>query len=617
MARIPIGTVVKTAVTHPETSIGADTPALEHLAQTPWGKAALEKRLGTTIGPSQAAETTTVTILSEFLDRHSLLVGSSGGGKSRTCQHLIMEQIRAGVSVIALDPKFDTLVAYLAHCRALGLKPHQLTCIAPRVPAIPGWNPFATGVPVEQAVAAFVALLAKSSSAWGPRLEDLLTNACLVIAANGLSLYELTHFIVNDAYRAAILAEIPTTLDPVTFEAARDYFHGEFDQWTKLARSQATAPVTNKIRTYLRNPFLRALCCPKTTTLDLASLWRRQQVVLVHLDEPLLGADGVRLLGGMLANALFQTAMRTEGANKVLLVLDELASLEKFMGTAITDIVTVARSRGLRLMVACQHLSQLSDSLSAALLANCAVQVFFRVGAADSTMVGRSLAVTSDPWIKRIHVSQDGKAKAGEPPLLTSCPHRVLDSAGLPLGASPAAWAALKASPHLKRDPVKALYGLAAQCGKGRLYVRSADQGEAVELRQYCAGVHAAHLSLTGPSPLQLIVCYPPIKPLSVERMSETDLAREWARVLVSLPVQHCAIRLAGGRPQVVKVVNVPDAPASPDLDQFVQAVVTATSQTPEEIAEALRTRRLQVERLSGERSRYNIESEVPDESLF
>lgn len=548
----------------------------------------------------EAAAGEEACVTHEQLARHALVCGATGSGKTRFALHLLQEQLRAGCSLVLLDPKAETLhhVAYLA--AQVGIRPEQVTVLWPRGQGqgAPGWNPLdaeATGIPPAQAAGDLVSVLAQSTASWGPRLQDLLTNALLLISTHGLSLDELARFLQRDDYREALLA-VPAppgldVADRIAFLEAHDYFLREFGAWSKNERTSAVAPVTNKVRELLRSPFLRALLCARGSTLDLPSLWQRPRVILVHLDRTSLGDEGARLLGGLLTHQLYRTAMRVDGPVPVVLSLDEMGVSEKFLGSAVCEILAVARSRKLRLLVACQHLAQLSDALRAALLANTAVQAFFRLGHADAKIVAGALAAGTGATITRVDVSVAPVNRQSGEPEQASRAHVVRDGFGSPLRLSPHAWEALVAygaacrgisappgalgsgdvllpgrwansggvGPNDSADPrLVALARLAGASQVERLYVHAPDTGEPVALSRYVACLPADLWRLRGPAPLELVVRFPRPRLSVVSREGESERQQRWIRQLLDLPVQRAIVRTTPAPPGVVQVVAVP-----------------------------------------------------------
>ena len=218
-----------------------DAPELERHVGRPWFRAYAAERLD--IPPSSldgaGDPSGSATVGHDLLARHACVCGSTGSGKTRLALHLLAEQIRAGCSVVMLDPKAETIRHLMQLAFAAGMAPEQVTVLSPFLSGAgaPGWNPLdapGSGVPPSQAAADVVSVLAHSTSSWGPRMQDLLTNALIVIASHGLSLFELARFLQREDYRAGLLARpLPpgSALSPgdaVTFQEAQDYFLSEF-----------------------------------------------------------------------------------------------------------------------------------------------------------------------------------------------------------------------------------------------------------------------------------------------------------------------------------------------------------------------------------------------------
>lgn len=594
-----------------------DAPELERHVNRPWFRAWAAERLdiprasldgtGAPAGAARAGH--------DLLARHACVCGATGSGKTRLALHLLAEQIRAGCSVVMLDPKAETVRHLMQLAFAAGMEPGQVTVLSPHLSGAgaPGWNPLdaaASGVPPAQAAADVVSVLAHSTSSWGPRMQDLLTNALIVIASHGLSLFELARFLQREDYRAGLLgrplpANAPLSAgDAVTFQEARDYFLNEFAAWGKAERASATAPVLNKFRELLRSPFLRSLLCARRTTLDLSGLWRRPGLVLVHLDSAALGDEGVRLLGGLLAHQLLRTAMRTDGPVPVVLALDEMGVSEEFVGGAAAKILAIARSRGLRLLVACQHLAQLSDGLRSALLANTALQAFFRLGYADAKLVAASLAAGTGERVSLLAADVARRDADGVPEAWAEVRHTLRDGRGEPLTLSAPAWEALGPL-RLSVDGSAQLAGLgrlAGVSGVGRVYVRAPDTKGPVEVGRYLRGLGPGDYRLEGRAPARLVVSFARPRLSVVARETEGERGQRWLRTLSELPVRRAVIRLASGQAGTVQVVEVADPSPAPGFERFLSAAVAGSGQSAREVEEALEWRRDGVERVAGGR---------------
>ena len=606
-----------------------DAPELERHVDRPWFRAYAAERLDIPRLAMEGSGTPSgsATVGQDLLARHACVCGATGSGKTRLALHLLAEQMRAGCSVVMLDPKIETIRHLMILAYQLGMEPGQVTVLSPHLSGAgaPGWNPLysnpldaqASGVSPAQAAADVVSVLARSTSSWGPRMGDLLSNALIVIASHGLSLFELARFLQRDDYRAGLLRlPLPhpaeangkgvvfndrVSNNDVAFEEARDYFLSEFAAWSRSERAAAVAPVLNKFRELLRTPFLRSLLCARRTTLHLGALWHKPGLVLVHLDSAALGDEGVRLLGGLLAHQLLRTAMRSDGPVPVVLALDEMGVSEEFVGGAAEKILAIARSRGLRLLVACQHLAQLSEGLRAALLANTAMQAFFRLGYADARLVAASLSAGTGERVSRVAADVAKRDSEGLPETWAEVTHTVRGGRGEPVTLSPAA---AQAFWHLAnkadgKQQVEGLKRLARVSGIDRLYVHAADTKGPVELLRYLRGLAPDDYWLSETGPIRLVVSFPRPRLSVLSRETETERGQSWLKTLTELPVRRAVLRLASGQAGTMQVMEVADPIAPTGFERFLSAAVAGSGQSAREVEQAQVWRREEMERIA------------------
>ena len=310
-----------------------DDPELMPHLDRPWLRTYACERLGLPMPLYDTPHTTekrvrSVAASEEQLQRHSVVCGGSGSGKTRLALHMLVEQIRQGHSVVMLDPKKETLLHLLLLAQKAGIQPKQVTLLVPSSSdemGVPGWNPLdykAAGSKPSRIASDFVsAVLEKNTVGWGKRLENLLANALIIISTHGLSLYELSRFLTRPTYRNAILETPVDSPEPRVFAEAYEYFREEFGRWSSQEQVAAVSPVMNKLSSFLRTDFLRSLLCARRNTLDLSSLWQEQRLILVHLDRVELGDSGAQLLGGLLDLGAFPNGDGDGRADSCMLVI--------------------------------------------------------------------------------------------------------------------------------------------------------------------------------------------------------------------------------------------------------------------------------------------------------
>ena len=610
---IPLGNLLASPDEEPLVLWTDDPDLLPHVGR-PWLRAYAAATLGADLPkpPAPGGNGLEVSASAFCLDRHACLFGASGSGKSRLALHLITEQVRRGCSVVAFDPKRETVARLLQCVQDAGLPPERIVLLDPSDPdaPVPGWNPLQTDIPPAQAAYDFVSTLAqKHSDSWGPRLEGILTAALVLLAAHGLSLYELPALLGRPEFGAGLAARPlpPNVLLPGGGRAAatqaRAFFAHEFLSWAKADRIRAVDPVLNKTRALLGSDFLQALLCARRNTLDLASLWRTPGAVIVHLDGTALGDDGASLLGGLLAHHLFRTSMRqTPGPIPVVLALDEIAAQEKFIGAALTDIVTQARGQGLRLLAASQHLAGLSGGLRAALLGNTAVRIFFRLGPEDARAIAGVLATGAAEPLCRATAEVASRDRSTGLAQRSVWRHRVLDAHGNALRLSPDAWDDFRRQQMVAAPgegyALRRVQELAGTSGVPRLFVRAPDTGGYVALTKYVADLPETDYWFDGPEPLELSVSFPKPRFSHAQRRSASDVAGRWADALINLPVQHAAVWLLSGERGEIRVVDVPGVVAGVPEGRS-RMTAPPSGQTWEEAWETVEWRDAQIERVA------------------
>lgn len=592
-----------------------DAPELEAHVRKPWFHAYAAERLDFPLRPEEHAPSGPASVTPDLLSRHALLCGATGSGKTRLALHLLAEQLKAGCSVVMLDPKAETLRHLLQLAHGVGIQPEQVTVLSPFLAGAgaPGWNPLdckSTGLSPSQAAQDLASVLEQSSGSWGPRMQDLLVNALTIISAHGLSLYELARLLQREDYRAGLLALEPPPEclrgDGLAYAEARDFFVSEFAAWGKAEKAASIAPVLNKFREMLRNPFLRPLLCARRSTLDIAGLWQKPGLVLVHLDGASLGDEGARLLGGMLAHQLLRTAMRAAGPVPVVLSLDEAGVSQQFLGGALTGILAIARSRNLRLLCCCQHLAQLSGELRTALLANAAVQAFFRLGPEDARAAASSFSSGTGERVTALLADVAKRDSEDSVEAWAEVSHTLRDGWGEPVRLSAPAWTAFRdVSRNIKsremngQEQLAAIQRLAQVSGAGRLYVHTAGTEEPVEVSRYLSGLGSDEYEVRGPAPLRLVISFPKPRLSVVSKVTEAERERLWVRTLTGLPVRRAVLRLAGGKPCVMEAVSVADVAVGAGAEMLLSGAVARSGQSAREVEEAVRWRQEQVERVA------------------
>jgi hypothetical protein len=328
---------------------------------------------------------------------HAHMVGPTGVGKSTLLTHMGLQLVEAGWSLVAADiAKGDVPDWILAR-----LTPElaaKVCVIDPTAEAVPGLNVLAGADPVlvaDQLVGVFSRLY---SDAWGARIEQVLRQSFLTLALAGGTLVELPPLLTDDGFRERILAQVLADAGRRRTSYALSKLEGfwaEFDDKTPSQRASLLDPVLYKLDAFLPANVATVVgqVDPKGDPLSLVD---EGGLVLLRAPAGVVGDEAARLLASLLAVRWWQriqgrSAVPEEQRGKLrrcVFVADEAqdmwGSRAKGQGEAATRMLVQARGLGGALVVAHQHLGQLTPDLRSALGPNATTKILFRLDEDDA-----------------------------------------------------------------------------------------------------------------------------------------------------------------------------------------------------------------------------------------
>ena len=320
---------------------------------------------------------------------HTHLLGPTGVGKSTVLLSLALADAAEGRGLLLLDPKGDLATDFLA--RLPQERADDVVVLDPTNPCPVGFNPLAgppeLAVVTAEAVLGVLAELFRDS--WGIRTADVLSAALLTLARiPQATLVWLVPLLTNPAFRRRVLALAPP--DPL----GTDVFWQGYE--AKPVRTQAVevAPVLNKLRQLMLRPGLRAMLGQAQPRFGLADLLERRRIVVVNLNQGLLGAGAARLLGTLLVAQLWQhllarQAHPAERRQIISVYIDEVQAFLAGLPGRLADALAQARSLGAAFHLAHQYRGQLSTEMIQAVETNTRSKVYFALSTTDAAAAAR------------------------------------------------------------------------------------------------------------------------------------------------------------------------------------------------------------------------------------
>ncbi len=321
--------------------------------------------------------------------RHMYLIGKTGMGKTTMMENMVIQDIRNGHGVAFLDPHGDSVQ------RILNCVPNN------RVNDVVYFNPADMEYPLafnilEAVDAKYKHLVASGlmgvftkiwANLWSARMEYILNNTILALLDSpGNTLLGITRMYVDKKYRKKIVDNIK---DPMV----RAFWTDEFANYNEKYRTEAIAPIQNKVGQFLSSAIIRNIVGQPKSTIDLREIMDKQKILIMDLSKGKVGEDNSALLGAMVVTKLQLAAMsRTDipehERKDFYLYVDEF---QNFATESFATILSEARKYRLNLVVGHQYMGQLvherNTKVKDAILGNVGTMVVYRIGAEDAEIL--------------------------------------------------------------------------------------------------------------------------------------------------------------------------------------------------------------------------------------
>ncbi len=327
--------------------------------------------------------------------QHMYVIGQTGTGKSTLLKNLAIQDIRAGRGLALVDPHGEFVEDLLEH-----IPPERQKDVI-------YFNPADTEYPVGFNVlevksteykhlvsSGLMAIFTKIwANVWSSRMEYILSNAVLALLDTpNMTLLGIPRLLVDKQFRREIVDNIQ---DPVV----KAYWVTEYEQYQDKFRTEAIAPIQNKVGQFLSTHLIRNIVGQPKSTLDIERVMNESKILLANVSKGRIGEDNSALIGAMLITKIQLTAMeRVKIANiadrkPFLLFVDEF---QNFATDSFASVLSEARKYRLGLVISHQFIGQLvtdtSTKVRDAIFGNVGTMITFRVGAPDAEFLEKQYA---------------------------------------------------------------------------------------------------------------------------------------------------------------------------------------------------------------------------------
>lgn len=317
---------------------------------------------------------------------HMYIVGKTGVGKTNLLKNLALQDIKNGSGIGIVDPHGGFVEEVLEEIPKN--RRDDVIYFNPADSDHPiGFNILEVPDPRYKHLVAsdLMGIFTKIwANVWSSRMEYILNNCVLALLDTpGTTLLGIPRLLVDKDYRRKIIDNVK---DPVV----RSFWTQEYEGYQDRFRSEAIAPIQNKVGQFLSTSLIRNVVGQPKSTFNVYQAMNEGKILLVNVAKGRIGEDNARLLGAMIITKMQLAAMERvripEHERKdFYLYVDEF---QNFATDSFASILSEARKYRLNIIIAHQYIGQLvtdtTTKVRDAVFGNVGTMIIFRVGAADA-----------------------------------------------------------------------------------------------------------------------------------------------------------------------------------------------------------------------------------------
>lgn len=309
-------------------------------------------------------------------DHHSIIIGSSGTGKSKLASAIISNSkpeisFSNNYKVVVIDPHaaLEKEIGGLEHTKVVDFKSldtsSDLFMNSPQKDILSS---------VELILSLFQTLMADQ---YNSRLERILRYSIhLLMETNSLNFTNLKNLILDIQYRNRLINENKTQLS----EGIIHFFLTDFNELKTNSYQEAIAPIISFIEEICLLPaFQKEGLKPQVK-----DILQEHFLTIFSLDQALLGQKVTKTISGLIMQQLLELIQSHYYDEHIILVIDEVALIEN---PILSRFLSEARKYNLSLILIQQYFTQISENLRNAIFANVSNYYVFRVSKSDAMVL--------------------------------------------------------------------------------------------------------------------------------------------------------------------------------------------------------------------------------------
>ena len=218
---------------------------------------------------------------------HNILIGATSSGKTSLIESMIRQDILCNHGFCLIDPHGDlaqSIVAFLASkagtpdsLESIGRK---LILIEPQnIEASIGFNTLSAKKEKQYLlVLELMGIFRKlwKDASFSPRMEELLRNTLLTLAANNMTLLEAKILLANSSFRERLTMNLH-------LHEVRDYWRYRFNTLSEKMQALYREPILNRLSVFTGDPLIRLIIGQSKSTFDFREAMDQGKWLLINL----------------------------------------------------------------------------------------------------------------------------------------------------------------------------------------------------------------------------------------------------------------------------------------------------------------------------------------------
>lgn len=313
-------------------------------------------------------------------DKHSIIIGSSGTGKSKLASSLISNlnnevSFSTNYKVVVIDPHaaLEKEIGGLEHTKVIDFRSldtsSDLFINSPKKDIVAS---------VELILSLFQTLM---DDQYNSRLERVLRHSIhLLMEVNCLNFANLKKLILEMEYRNNLINHTQKTLP----ESIINFFLTDFNELKSNSYQEAIAPIISFIdEMELLPAFQKEGLRPQVK-----DIINKNFLTIFSLDEATLGQKVTKTISGLIMQQVLELIQSYTYEEHIILVIDEVSLIEN---PILSRFLAEARKYNLSLILIQQYFNQISEELRNSIFANVSNFYVFRVSKSDAMLLENNM----------------------------------------------------------------------------------------------------------------------------------------------------------------------------------------------------------------------------------